>query len=581
MLEDKIQLKVEEIKEDSPRINELKCNGKILLNPGRKSSYAEAWAWRYYYDNPGISDANVVALFYNIVVDHNASLDRGKMELLIRQYFSQEFGDKNVLLMSTDMNEDGNQTFDILTYPLVGRVLDPRRWSFQSKIPPDKLKKFYDYIQMELGLKERVSDKDRFIQDDDRLLEDMTELTYSTVVSAGSIQTDKPYDDITKRFRQTYEYFRTVESRAFDQARRGFMLPETFLTKVKEYLDNTHKDLTSRDKEYLLEQMYNAVYEYYKLAPLISDRKISDIKVIRFDDIRVKVGGKRYTSNIKFDSREDYRSFVESIAIRHAIDLDSIAMSHFVDKTGNEDFILRNNITTEYVASESTPYLHIRKIPKKKPSINDLIRDGMLTKELAQWLIRQAKEANGMIFVGRGGSGKTTLMNVLLEYIPYIRSVMVCQDNEELFSNNHPDIMFVHTVEAQGGDKENCGYPVYDLKDITKNGLLVDIDYFVIGEIKGAEAMYFLNASFTGAKSWASLHSSVATLDKLADYVMYESKYTREQALNMLKNISYVIHMDEYKVQDIAKVGAWNRDIQDLDYTTIYTAKDGFSIPAA
>ena len=252
-------------------------------------------------------------------------------------------------------------------------------------------------------------------------------------------------------------------------------------------------------------------------------------------------------------------------------------MSHFVDKNGSDKCIMRFNIMTPYVASSDTSYLHIRKISKIKPSLNELIKDGMLTKELAQWFIKAVKYGRGIIFIGRGGSGKTTLMNVLLEYIPFDKSILICQDNEEMFSEKHPDCMFVHTVEAMAG-RDEYQFPVFDLKSLTKNGLLIDIDYFIIGEIKGAEAMYFLNASKTGAKCMASLHDDEAKLDKLADYVMYESKYNRDQALHMLKNIQYIVHMDEYQVKDINETMGWNQEKQDLDYRQIYNSKDGLLI---
>ena len=167
--------------------------------------------------------------------------------------------------------------------------------------------------------------------------------------------------------------------------------------------------------------------------------------------------------------------------------------------------------------------MHIRKIPKNKRTVNNLIELGMLDNSKAEYLINAAKESSGILFAGKGASGKTTLMNALIEHIPHDKSGLVIQENEELFSNTHPDLMFQHIVSAHGEGKIK-----YDLKDLSRNGLLVDLDYFIIGEIKGGEALYLLNAGYTGHRCWASVHgmSSREAIDKLADYVKYESDYS-------------------------------------------------------
>ena len=566
---------IEQLKEGK-WISELSSLRQILTVRDHESyDVYDIWKRKHEYVSPGISDANVILLMYSIIIDDKAQLDPDIMDGFMLGYFRDSFQEKNVLYLASKHDEEKKKSLYVcFAYPLSKRVLDPRQWEYRERMMPDKWKQFIDKMQIAFGFKKQLTKEEKYIMDDDRDLEEKSPMEYTTILSAESIQLDKPYDDIMTRFKTTYDYFSHNEHRMYLSARCGEMHPQEFLFEVKKYLDNNQKDLTEKDKQYILQQMYEAIYEYYKLNPLLDDPKISDIKVIAINDIRVKVGGRRYTSNLTFDDEDDYESFVRGMAIRNGIDLRKNPIAHFVDKDGHPDFILRFNIMTTYVASSECAYIHIRKIAKHKPTMNQLIKDGMLTKELAQWFIEQLKTAGGIIFVGRGGSGKTTLMNVLLEYIPCYRSVMICQDNEELFTNHHPDCMFVHTVEGLGGqDPEE--HPVYDLKAITKNGLLVDIDYFVIGEIKGAEAMYFLNASQTGAQCMASLHSGVATLDKLADYVMYESKYSREEALYMLKNIKYIVHMDGYKVQEINETLDWNKEINNLEYRQVYNAKDG------
>ena len=158
-------------------------------------------------------------------------------------------------------------------------------------------------------------------------------------------------------------------------------------------------------------------------------------------------------------------------------------------------------------------------------------------------------------------------MNWLIDRIPEDASGLVCQENEELFSDTHPDLAFQHTVTNRGEGKIE-----YTLQDICRNGLLMDIDYFVIGEIKGAEALYLLNAVYTGAKGWATVHGASAeeAMKKLVDYIKYNSDYKQEDALQMLKHLDTVIFMKDFKVTEIAEVVGWDEEKKDLIYKKIF-----------
>lgn len=95
-----------------------------------------------------------------------------------------------------------------------------------------------------------------------------------------------------------------------------------------------------------------------------------------------------------------------------------------------------------------------------------------------------------MLICGKNGTGKTYLLNALLDEIPAQESVLVVQENEELFSDVHPDMMLQHIAVRKGDNKIN-----YSLKELVVNGLRADIDHIVIGEIKGEEALYFITAA--------------------------------------------------------------------------------------
>lgn len=380
--------------------------------------------------------------------------------------------------------------------------------------------------------------------------------------------TDSEYEDIESSLENLIDYFTRVEMQHLNRMERGIITREAFLHEVRAYLNE--QNITGEKQEILIERFKKFLWSYDILDELIYDPEVSDIKVISPQIVRVKRYGKRMTSDVKFRTEKAYIRFVERVAIKNKINLsDQNAIQNFVDKESNPNFILRFDVTTAYVNSCSTPYLHIRKIPKLKYTVDQLIELGMLNQESADYLVSAAANRDGILFTGKGASGKTTLMNVLIDYIPKDKSGLVIQENEELFTHDHPDLMFQHTVINKGEGKIN-----YDLQDLARNGLLADLDYFIIGEIKGGEALYMLNAAYTGHRCWASVHgaSSTEALNKLVDYIKYASDYSKEDALQMLTHINTIVFLENFKVREISEVVGWDEEEKRLVYNRVFSS---------
>lgn len=372
-------------------------------------------------------------------------------------------------------------------------------------------------------------------------------------------------EEIRRLLDEITDHFTKIEKKSLNQVLRGQKSKERFLDEVTVYLGL--RGVSGGAAAQVLEEFQRYLWGYHILEDLINDDSISDIKVLSYDNIRIKRQGQRETAPVAFRDKEEYRQFVEYVAIKNRTNIsDMNAVQNFTDKLSNEKFILRFNIVTDFVNSVDTPYLHIRKIPKHKRYMEELIALGMLNRETADYLVEKAKNGTGMLFTGKGASGKTTLMNALLDRIPHSASVLAIQENEELFSNTHPDMMFQHVVTSRGEGKLQ-----YDLKELARNGLLTDLDYFIIGEIKGGEALYFLNASYTGHKCWASVHgiSSTQAMDKLVDYIKYESDYAKEDVLKMLENMSCIVYMENFRVKEISEVTGYDAKTRSLNYRRV------------
>ena len=317
------------------------------------------------------------------------------------------------------------------------------------------------------------------------------------------------------------------------------------------------------DKKTLSDNLYafeRYLLGYHILDELIEDKNISDIKCYDYDHIQVKRLGKRMPcpSNVKFKNREDYNRLVSMAAAKNQINISTLnAIQTFTDEDSSPDFILRFDICTGYINTSKVPMMQIRKFPKHKYTMRELIDLQVMTKEQAAYLEDKVKNASGIFWTGKGGSGKSICMNSMLDIIPHDRSVLVLQENQELFSDTHPD-MLVQKIRISSGE----GRVQYGLKELATNGLLLDVDYYVISEIKGSEASEFAQASYTGHICWASGHGRSAKegLYKCADNIKRATSYDYSECLRLLSGMEVVIYMKDFQVAEIAENKGYDED---------------------
>lgn len=355
--------------------------------------------------------------------------------------------------------------------------------------------------------------------------------------------------------------------------RHGGITKEAFLKDVKDHIRLQYhpEEAVFREGMKLFEQY---VFGYSRLTPLIEDPEISDIRCIAWNNIRVKRNGKRMESGVSFRSEEEFSSFISFIATKNQVNISNLnAVQRFCDNDGIEGVILRFTVIMPLLNTYDEPYLHIRKIRKNFPEMQDLVKAGMLTQELAKQLISRFRESSTLI-CGSNSSGKTTLMNALKETLPEDVAVMVCQQADELTTKRHPDMMFTHSLPQTGESKVS-----YDLQDISIAGLTMDVDYFIIGETKGDEAAYLLNAAYSGQICSTTLHAPgpEQALDKLMDYALASpaNHYTKPELARMLADcFRTVIYMSGYTVAQVCRVDGWDEEGQVIRYTTLYDRKE-------
>ncbi len=309
------------------------------------------------------------------------------------------------------------------------------------------------------------------------------------------------------------------------------------------------------------------IFGYSRLSPLIDDPDISDIRVISHDCIRVKREGKRMDAGIAFSDEKEYRQFIDYIATKNQVNTSHLnAIQRFTDTESHSDFILRFTLSMPLVNTYSQPYLCIRKVPKAFPQMKELVEKDMCSAETAQLLVQRFRQGSTLI-CGGNSSGKTTLLNALKETLPDDMAILVAQQADELTTRFHPDMMFLHSLPGIAESQVN-----YDLKHISIAGLTMDVDFFIIGEVKGDEALYLLNAAYTGQLCAATIHAPSADRapNKLVDYAMYGSRYSRDELMRMMDCFQTLIFMEHYKVKEIFGCKGWDEGRRELSYERIY-----------
>ena len=399
-------------------------------------------------------------------------------------------------------------------------------------------------------------------------MDDSVELSYDLVTKDMQTETILPYERFIGVFKRCMQYVTSVERDHYYNVMRGKVPKGSFFSVVEAYIRQYYIDthqLSEEDLPALLSKMDRALFQLYIVQDLIDDPLITDVKITAPDSIRVRVKGKAYLSNITFIDREDYLRFVQGIAVKNNIDLD-IPSQTFTDES-DPNYILRFSLTSPYITGSGYPFVHIRKVSRKKLLGDDLIKAGMMDKKVRDYLLDCGRHSRGVVFAGPPGSGKTVALNWFLEEA-YESSaeILVIQDSDELFCYRH-GVMIEHVVNNPARGEARC-----TLEDLGQMALVAGCNVFVIGEAKGAEICSAITLSNSGCRTAITIHSpsSTETIDKMADLAMRGYATSFEQAKRMIKSFQTIVYLQDFKIQEISEIIGYNEKRKDMDYRMIY-----------
>ncbi|MBV6271678.1 Flp pilus assembly complex ATPase component TadA [Alcaligenaceae bacterium CGII-47] len=252
------------------------------------------------------------------------------------------------------------------------------------------------------------------------------------------------------------------------------------------------------DREALIQALVDEAVGLGPLEPLLADPDISEIMVNRHDEIFVESRGRLHRYPLVFSSEEAVLGIIERIVapLGRRID-DSSPMVDARLRDGS-----RVNAVIAPIALRGAS-LTIRKFPKKRLQMTDLLLVGALDSAISTFLAYCVRYRKNLIISGGTGSGKTSLLNILSNFIPAGERVVTIEDAAEL----RLDHAHLVSLEARPANIEGRGR--VDIRDLVRNALRMRPDRIVVGECRGGEAFDMLAAMNTGHEgSLTTLHAN-------------------------------------------------------------------------
>ena len=343
------------------------------------------------------------------------------------------------------------------------------------------------------------------------------------------------------------------------------------------FAELAHMQITGKNAETVYASFLRDIRSYGRIDQLIHDAEVSDVRMMDYQTVNVQSKGQWYRTNIRFRSQKEYETYIQHICNKNNVPFNWAAADVVFpdEKSFPGECMLRNAFTNSNLNVSRTMSGHIRITRKIKKMAEDLIRDDFLSKPEASLLANYARRKKSMLICGGSGSGKTVLLNCLLEYFPRDICGEMVQESSELFAPNHLNIKSSNAIEGKGGDIR----VEHNLKSLAEKALLRNTDVFIIGEIKSDEAADFVTASRT-TTVYATIHSDncFGAIPRCAELAQAaRSNVTKEEIISVLaRTIDVVVYCDHYQVIQIAEVKGYEEREHDIRYVLYdFDAKEG------
>ena len=264
--------------------------------------------------------------------------------------------------------------------------------------------------------------------------------------------------------------------------------------------------MSLNEKKTLMEGVFNSMRGLDVLQPLVDDPSITEIMINGPHNVFVEQNGRLYKKDVSFGTNEKLENVILNIVSkvnRTVNEANPIVDARLLDGS-------RVNVVLPPIALDG-PTVTIRKFPEDPMTMEKLISYGSITPEGAELLERMVRAKYNIFISGGTGSGKTTFLNALSNYIPKDERVITIEDSAELQIKGVANLV---RMETRNANMEGKGEVT--IRDLIRSSLRMRPERIVVGEVRGGEALDMLQAMNTGHDGSLSTGHSNSTKDMLS-----------------------------------------------------------------
>ena len=256
----------------------------------------------------------------------------------------------------------------------------------------------------------------------------------------------------------------------------------------------------------IIQQVYSSIRGFGLLDSIIKDDTITEVMINGPENVFIEQNGRLFKLDKQFESQrrlEDVIQRIVGLAGREVNQANPICDTRLPDGS-------RVNVVLPPIAL-CGPTVTIRKFSKTPMTIEKLIQYGSITREIADKLEILVKSKYNIFIAGGTGSGKTTFLNALSNYIPKDERVITIEDSAELQITGVENLVSLETRNANAS-----GAGAITIRDLIKSSLRMRPERIVVGEVRGGEALDMLQAMNTGHDGSLSTGHANSTEDMLS-----------------------------------------------------------------
>ena len=269
-------------------------------------------------------------------------------------------------------------------------------------------------------------------------------------------------------------------------------------TAAKTLVTQMHPSLMGDDREHVIKRVIDEAVNYGPVQPLLDDPAISEVMVNAPDEVYYERDGIIYVAPFRFRDQAHIMRIIERIIAPLGRRVDE--SSPYVDARLPDGS--RVNVVIPPLVPRS-PVLTVRKFRPDKYKMEDLVAIGTLNESEAEFLRACVMQRLNIIVSGGTGTGKTTLLNAMSQYIPSRERIVTIEDPIEM------KLQQTHVICMEARPSNIEGKNEVTQRDLVRNALRMRPDRIIVGEVRGSEAFDMLQAMNTGHEgSLTTVHAN-------------------------------------------------------------------------